>query len=77
MDFDDGIIYIEGPPDQVKMAQQKLSAEIGRLGNEYCSDVMHVAPHLHRHVIGRSGALGECLHIFKINKNALKNIKIL
>lgn len=57
IDFDDGIIYIEGPPEQVKQAQSKLSAEISRLGDEYCSDVMHVAPNLHRHVIGRSGAL--------------------
>jgi hypothetical protein len=58
IDFDDGIIYIEGPPEQVRNAQSKLSAEISRLGNEYCSDVIHVAPALHRHVIGRSGTLG-------------------
>lgn len=59
IDFDEGIIYIEGPPEMVKQAQAKLSSEIARLGSEYCSEVMHVAPQLHRHIIGRSGTLGK------------------
>lgn len=76
IDFEEGYIYIEGPPEQVKQAQQKLSTEIRRLGNEYCSDVMHVATNLHRHIIGRRGELGLKikfkvdleLNLFSVNK---------
>nr|CAD2180551.1 unnamed protein product [Meloidogyne enterolobii] len=57
LDFEEGLIYIEGPPEEVLQAKQKLSKEITRLGNEFCSEVMHVAPSLHRHIIGKSGSV--------------------
>ena len=64
IDFEDGLIYIEGPPEDVLKAQQQLSEEITRLDNEFCSEVMHVAPNLHRHIIGKSGSVGQFFHNF-------------
>jgi len=72
LDFEEGLIYIEGPPEEVLQAKQKLSKEITRLGNEFCSEVMHVAPSLHRHIIGKSGSvglffiLGDCFVVFLV-----------
>ncbi|KAF7634001.1 hypothetical protein Mgra_00006630 [Meloidogyne graminicola] len=57
IDFEEGLIYIEGPTEEVLQAKQKLSAEIARLGDEFCSEVMHVDPSLHRHIIGKSGSV--------------------
>lgn len=58
LEFEDGgLIYLEGSPEAVKMANNALSAEIARLTKELASEVVHVAPNLHRHVIGRNGAL--------------------
>lgn len=58
IDFEDGgAIYLEGPPEDVKSAQASLSAEIDRLTREMSSETIKVHPSLHRHVIGRGGAL--------------------
>jgi hypothetical protein len=58
IDFEDGgLIYLEGPPEAVKSAAAALSGEIGRLTKEMSSESIHVPPALHRHIIGRSGAL--------------------
>lgn len=53
----DGAIYLEGPPDDVKQAQSSLSKEIERLTEEMSSEIVKVHPSLHRHVIGRGGSL--------------------
>uniref|UniRef100_A0A9J2PCM1 K Homology domain-containing protein n=1 Tax=Ascaris lumbricoides TaxID=6252 RepID=A0A9J2PCM1_ASCLU len=58
IDFEDGgTIYLEGPPEDVKAAQTSLTNEIDRLTREMSSDTIKVHPSLHRHVIGRGGAL--------------------
>lgn len=61
IDFEDGgLIYLEGPPDAVKAGADALSAEIARLNKEMSSEAIRVPQNLHRHIIGRSGALGMC-----------------
>ncbi|KAL3097476.1 hypothetical protein niasHS_003924 [Heterodera schachtii] len=44
IDFEDSVIYIEGPTDLVKQAQQQLSAEIARLESEPRFEAMRNAP---------------------------------
>uniref|UniRef100_A0A914I3N9 K Homology domain-containing protein n=1 Tax=Globodera rostochiensis TaxID=31243 RepID=A0A914I3N9_GLORO len=44
IDFEDNVIYIEGPTEQVKQAQQQLGAEITRLENEPRYEAMRAAP---------------------------------
>ncbi|VDK29175.1 unnamed protein product [Gongylonema pulchrum] len=53
----DGLIYLEGSPEDVKKAQASLLNEIDRLTEEMSSETIKVHPSLHRHVIGRGGAL--------------------
>ncbi|VDN04210.1 unnamed protein product [Thelazia callipaeda] len=53
----DGLIYLEGAPEEVKKAQVSLLNEINRLSEEMSSEIIKVHPSLHRHVIGRGGAL--------------------
>ncbi|VBB30290.1 unnamed protein product [Acanthocheilonema viteae] len=53
----DGLIYLEGAPEEVKKAQMSLLCEIKRLTDEMSSETIRVSPSLHRHVIGRGGAL--------------------
>uniref|UniRef100_A0A0R3RY71 Vigilin n=1 Tax=Elaeophora elaphi TaxID=1147741 RepID=A0A0R3RY71_9BILA len=53
----DGLIYLEGAPEEVKKAQMSLLCEIERLTEEMSSETIKVSPSLHRHVIGRGGAL--------------------
>lgn len=58
LEFEDGgLIYLEGPPETVKAAQQALNVEIARLTKELSSEVVRVPPAFHRHLIGRNGAL--------------------
>ncbi|KAI1727538.1 KH domain-containing protein [Ditylenchus destructor] len=58
LEFEDGgLIYLEGPPEVVKAANAALSTEIARLTKELSSEVVKVAPNLHRHIIGRNGTL--------------------
>jgi ribosomal protein S3/ribosomal protein L21E len=57
IDFEDCLIYIEGPPEDVIKAQQQLTAEITRLENELCCEMMQVATTLHRFIIGKSGSV--------------------
>ncbi|OZC06636.1 hypothetical protein X798_06373 [Onchocerca flexuosa] len=53
----DGLIYLEGAPEEVKKAQMSLGCEIKRLTEKMSSETIKVSPSLHRHVIGRGGAL--------------------
>ncbi|EJD75804.1 KH domain-containing protein [Loa loa] len=53
----DGLIYLEGAPEEVKKAHTSLLCEIKRLTEEMTSETIKVSPSLHRHVIGRGGAL--------------------
>ncbi|VDK79439.1 unnamed protein product [Litomosoides sigmodontis] len=53
----DGLIYLEGAPEEVKKAQMSLLCQIKRLTDEMSSETIKVIPSLHRHVIGRGGAL--------------------
>lgn len=53
----DGLIYLEGAPEEVKKAQMSLRCEIKRLTEKMSSETIRVSPSLHRHVIGRGGAL--------------------
>uniref|UniRef100_A0AAF5PYT3 K Homology domain-containing protein n=2 Tax=Wuchereria bancrofti TaxID=6293 RepID=A0AAF5PYT3_WUCBA len=53
----DGLIYLEGAPEEVKKAHMSLLCEIKRLTEEMSSETIKVSPPLHRHVIGRGGAL--------------------
>lgn len=53
----DGLIYLEGAPEEVKKAQMSLLCEIKRLTEEMSSETVKVSPSLHRHVIGRGGSL--------------------
>lgn len=58
IDFEDGgLIFLEGSPEDVKVAQAALETEIKRLTAEMSSEMIKVHPSLHRHVIGRGGAL--------------------
>ncbi|CAD5212084.1 unnamed protein product [Bursaphelenchus okinawaensis] len=58
IDFDKGgKIYLEGPPEAVKSAYKALSDEVNRLTKELASETVKVPTYLHRHIIGRSGAL--------------------
>uniref|UniRef100_A0A1I7SWA4 Vigilin n=2 Tax=Bursaphelenchus xylophilus TaxID=6326 RepID=A0A1I7SWA4_BURXY len=52
-----GKIYLEGPPEAVKNAHVALSTEINRLTKEMASETVKIPAYLHRHIIGRSGAL--------------------
>uniref|UniRef100_A0A7E4VJH2 Vigilin 1 n=1 Tax=Panagrellus redivivus TaxID=6233 RepID=A0A7E4VJH2_PANRE len=58
IDFEDGgIVFIEGPPEQVNAAAEALEQEVARLTKELASDVVKVPANLHRHIVGRNGAL--------------------
>ncbi|PIO66312.1 KH domain protein, partial [Teladorsagia circumcincta] len=58
IDFEDsGNIFLEGAPEEVKAAFNVLSAEVARLEKEMAIEKVKVHPSLHRHVIGRGGAL--------------------
>ena len=58
VEFEDGgMIFIEGPPEAVKNANAALRAEIERLTTEMAIEIVKVKPYLHRHIIGRQGAL--------------------
>ncbi|WKX93414.1 hypothetical protein Q1695_011018 [Nippostrongylus brasiliensis] len=58
IEFEDtGSIFLEGSPDEVKAAATVLSAEVARLESEMTIEKVKVHPSLHRHVIGRGGAL--------------------
>ncbi|KAJ1348733.1 hypothetical protein KIN20_004105 [Parelaphostrongylus tenuis] len=58
IDFEDSDrIFLEGAPDEVKAAFNVLSSEVSRLLNEMAIEKVKVHPSLHRHVIGRGGAL--------------------
>lgn len=65
MEFEEGgLIYLEGPTDVVKEANIALRKEIERLEKELSSQIIQVAPNLHRHIIGRNGALSTFFLIF-------------
>ncbi|RCN39176.1 KH domain protein [Ancylostoma caninum] len=58
IDFEDsGTIFLEGAPEEVKAAHSILSEEVARLQKEMSIEKVKVHPSLHRHVIGRGGAL--------------------
>ena len=58
IDFEDGgVIYLEGPPEQVNAAADSLQKEITRLTKEVSSETIKVPANLHRHIVGRNGAL--------------------
>ncbi|CAJ0581839.1 unnamed protein product, partial [Mesorhabditis spiculigera] len=58
VDFDDsGAIFLEGPPGEVKAVQETLAGEVARLTKDMAIEKIKVHPTLHRHVIGRGGAL--------------------
>lgn len=58
IDFDEsGAIFLEGSPEEVKIAQVALTAEVDRLVKEMAIEKIKVHPALHRHVIGRGGSL--------------------
>ncbi|CAB3411378.1 unnamed protein product [Caenorhabditis bovis] len=58
IDFDDnGTIFFEGAPEEVKTAQAALAKEVARLQAEMAIEKIKVHPTLHRHVIGRGGSL--------------------
>jgi hypothetical protein len=56
IDFEEGKIYLEGPPEAVKNAHVALSTEIERLTKEMASETLKVPIHLHRHLIGKQGS---------------------
>lgn len=64
IDFEDGKIYLEGPPEAVQTAHAALSTEIERLNKEMASETIKVPVHLHRHLIGKQGS-GSRLFKFK------------
>jgi hypothetical protein len=58
IDFEDGgVIYLEGPPEQVNNASQSLEKEIERLSKDLSSELVNVPAALHKHIVGRSGSL--------------------
>lgn len=58
IDFDEnGTIFFEGAPEEVKAAQATLAKEVARLQSEMAVENIKVHPSLHRHVIGRGGSL--------------------
>lgn len=58
IDFDDsGDIFYEGAPEEVAAAKAAIEAEVARLTKECAMETVKVHPTLHRHVIGRGGAL--------------------
>ncbi|GMR35164.1 hypothetical protein PMAYCL1PPCAC_05359 [Pristionchus mayeri] len=58
IDFDDsGDIFYEGAPEEVSAAKAAIEAEVARLTKECAMETVKVHPTLHRHVIGRGGAL--------------------
>ncbi|CAI5440884.1 unnamed protein product [Caenorhabditis angaria] len=58
IEFDDnGTIFFEGAPAEVKLAQTALAAEVARLISSMAIEKVKVHPSLHRHVIGRGGSL--------------------
>ncbi|TKR72895.1 hypothetical protein L596_020281 [Steinernema carpocapsae] len=55
IDFEKGgVIYIEGAPEEVKIANAALQAEIDRLEREVASESIEVNPTFHKHIIGRN-----------------------
>lgn len=50
-------IFLEGSPEEVKLAFEPLSKEVARLQMELAIEKVKVHPTLHRHVIGRGGSL--------------------
>lgn len=59
LEFEEGgLIYLEGPTDIVKEANMALRKEIERLEKELSTKTIQVPQDLHRHIIGRNGALG-------------------
>ncbi|KAK0403353.1 hypothetical protein QR680_016873 [Steinernema hermaphroditum] len=57
IDFEKGgLIYIEGAPKEVEIANEALQAEIDRLTREVTSESVDVNPLFHKHIIGRNRA---------------------
>ncbi|GMT13662.1 hypothetical protein PFISCL1PPCAC_4959, partial [Pristionchus fissidentatus] len=58
IDFDDsGDIFYEGSPEEVNAAKAAIETEVARITKEMAMEKVKVHPTLHRHVIGRGGAL--------------------
>jgi polyribonucleotide nucleotidyltransferase len=58
VDFEEaGVIYLEGPPEDVRQTHDALTAAIQKLQAEMATEIVKVHPTYHRHVIGRGGAL--------------------
>ncbi len=56
MNFEDnGQIYLEGPPEEVKKAQETFTELSEKLQREMSNEVIHVNPQYHRHIIGKAG----------------------
>ncbi|CAI4228547.1 unnamed protein product [Auanema sp. JU1783] len=57
VEFEGNSIYLEGAPEELNPAYETLFKEAARLQNELAIDKIKVHPTLHRHVIGKGGAL--------------------
>lgn len=53
---EEGRIFLEGPPVEVKRVKECLSDIVKDLQANYTFEVLHVSPAYHRHIIGKSGA---------------------
>jgi polyribonucleotide nucleotidyltransferase len=56
VNFEEGRIFIEGAPEEVKPTEVALTELTATLKQEMGFEVLHISPIYHPHVIGRSGA---------------------
>ena len=54
-------IVVEGPPEEVRAAKKELDEVVKDLMTKMAFAEIEVDQKYHRHIIGRSGANGECV----------------
>jgi predicted PilT family ATPase len=53
--FEEGRIFLEGPPEEVKRVRDDLAQRVKQLQNDYVFEILHITPIYHRHIIGKAG----------------------
>jgi len=52
----DDSIFVQGAPEEVKRVKEALTAIVQQKQAEMASEILHVNPTFHRHIIGKNGA---------------------
>lgn len=52
----DDNIFVQGSPEEVKRVKEALTIIVQQKQAEMASEILHVNPLYHRHIIGKNGA---------------------